>query len=253
MEVCRDHSIVLIEDCAHTMGAKWKGQKSGAFGSVACFSTQTYKHLNSGEGGLLTTIDPDISARAILHSGSYMLYSSHLAAPDENVFQKHRLNTPNYSGRMDNLRASILRVQLRNLDENCSRWNKLYGIIEQGFRQNPFITLPKRPQHEEFVGSSIQFSLAGWLEDDVKTFINECTVRGVDIKWFGDPVPRAFTSRYDSWRYIENQVDLAGTRHVLCGLCDHRVPLTFDEDDCGVIVAVIKEASTIADAIWRKR
>ena len=246
MEICQDHGIVLIEDCAHTMGAKWKGQKSGTFGSVACFSTQTYKHLNSGEGGLLTTNDPDISARAILHSGSYMLYSSHLAAPNEKVFQTHRLDTPNYSGRMDNLRASILRVQLRNLDEKCSRWNKLHSIIEQGLRQNPFITLPKRPQHEEFVGSSIQFSLAGCLADDVRTFINECSVRGVDIKWFGDPVPHAFTSRYESWRYIENQADLPSTCHVLDGLCDLRIPLTFSEDDCRVIVDVINEASDAA-------
>jgi dTDP-4-amino-4,6-dideoxygalactose transaminase len=197
----------------------------------------------------LTTIDPDISARAILHSGSYMLYGSHLAAPDEKVFQTHRLDTPNYSGRMDNLRASILRIQLQNLEENCSRWNKLHCIIEQGFRQIPFLTLPKRPQHEEFVGSSIQFSLAGWLADDVRAFINECSVRGVDIKWFGDPVPHDFTSRYDSWLYIENQVDLVSTRHVLDGLCDLRVPLTFNEDDCRVIVDVIKEACVAADAV----
>jgi hypothetical protein len=143
---------------------------------------------------------------------------------------------------------------------NCENWTKIVaaGIsytasLNKGFDKIHSLTLPKRPQHEEFVGSSIQFSLADWLEDDVKTFINECTVRGVDIKWFGDPVPRAFTSRYDSWRYIENQVNLAGTRNVLCGLCDLRVPLTFDEDDCRVIVAVIKEACTIADAIRRKR
>ena len=253
MEICRDNGIILIEDCAHTMGAKWKRKKSGTFGSVSCFSTQTYKHLNSGEGGLLTTNDPNISARAILHSGSYMLYGSHLAAPDEKIFQMHRLDTPNYSGRMDNLRASILRVQLRNLDENCSRWNKLYGIIEKGFRQNLFLTVPKRPQHEEFIGSSIQFSLADWLAADVRNFINECSIRGVDIKWFGDPVPRAFTSRYDSWHYIENQVDLANTRNVLDGLCDLRVPLTFNEDDCQVIVDVIKEACAVADAIRLER
>ena len=61
-ELCERHDVILIEDCAHTMGATWNGRRSGSFGKVACFSTQTYKHMNSGEGGLLTTDDDDIMA-----------------------------------------------------------------------------------------------------------------------------------------------------------------------------------------------
>ena len=45
-EICRKRGIALIEDCAHTMGARWNGVLSGNFGTVACFSTQTYKHMN---------------------------------------------------------------------------------------------------------------------------------------------------------------------------------------------------------------
>ena len=56
------HGVALIEDCAHTMGASWDGKKSGSFGAAACFSTQTYKHINSGEGGLLVT-DDDVRDR----------------------------------------------------------------------------------------------------------------------------------------------------------------------------------------------
>ena len=68
--ICDELEITVIEDCAHTMGAKWKGIRSGNFGRIACFSTQTYKHLNSGEGGLLTTDDPEVAARAVIASGS---------------------------------------------------------------------------------------------------------------------------------------------------------------------------------------
>ncbi len=39
--ICNEFDITLIEDCAHTMGARWKGTRSGNFGRVACFSTQT--------------------------------------------------------------------------------------------------------------------------------------------------------------------------------------------------------------------
>ncbi|MCP4937127.1 MAG: hypothetical protein GY927_23700 [bacterium] len=75
----------------------------------------------------------------------------------------------------------------------------------------------------------------------MKSFIEQCGLRGVDIKWFGDLVPRAFTSRHESWRYIE-QTDLTRTGRILDCLCDLRLPLTFDEDDCRQIVAVINEA-----------
>ncbi|HUS96257.1 MAG TPA: aminotransferase class I/II-fold pyridoxal phosphate-dependent enzyme, partial [Hyphomicrobiaceae bacterium] len=104
VEICSANGMSLIEDCAHTMGAEWRGTKSGNFGLAGCFSTQTYKHINSGEGGLLTSDDPEFMARAIIMSGSYMLYERHGAAPDPGIFEKIRLDTPNYSGRMDNLR-----------------------------------------------------------------------------------------------------------------------------------------------------
>ena len=241
MRICEDHGLTLIEDCAHTMGAHWKGTRSGAFGKVACFSTQTYKHLNSGEGGLLTTGDAEVMARAVVHSGSYMLYGRHLAAPDEEVFHRIRLETPNYSGRMDNLRASILRVQLRMLDDNCRRWNELYGRLEMGLRRVPGVTLRDRPQHEHYVGSSIQFSLPGFSEAAIREFVARCAADGVEVKWFGDAEPHGFTSRYDSWQYIRDQEDLPQTRRVLATLCDMRVPLSFDADDCAVIVDVIAD------------
>ena len=70
MQIVNEFNLILIEDCAHTMGAQWKKQKSGNFGLAGCFSTQTYKHLNSGEGGLLTSNDEEFMARAIIYSGS---------------------------------------------------------------------------------------------------------------------------------------------------------------------------------------
>jgi hypothetical protein len=92
--IVRKHDLILIEDCAHTMGAAWNGRKSGGFGLAGCFSTQTYKHLNSGEGGLLTSDDPEFMARAIILSGSYMLYERHGAAPAAEVSSRSGLKPP---------------------------------------------------------------------------------------------------------------------------------------------------------------
>ncbi|MCB1882486.1 MAG: aminotransferase class I/II-fold pyridoxal phosphate-dependent enzyme, partial [Geminicoccaceae bacterium] len=197
---CAGAGISLIEDCAHTMGATWNGTRSGNFGRVACFSTQTYKHMNSGEGGLLTTDDPDIAARAVMHSGSYMLYAMNGARPDPEAFADIRLDTPNYSGRMDNLRAAILRAQLPLLEENVRRWNRRYRVIEAGLRRTPGIRTVDRPPQEGFVGSSIQFHVEGVPPEHIPDFVAASAARGVDVKWFGAPDPVAFTSRYDSWR-----------------------------------------------------
>ncbi len=81
MAVCGDLGITLVEDCAHALCASWRGRTIGTFGSAAAFSAQTYKHLNAGEGGFLVTDDDDMAARAILHSGSYMLHGQHLSSP----------------------------------------------------------------------------------------------------------------------------------------------------------------------------
>lgn len=246
MAIVDANDAILIEDCAHTMGAKWQNRNSGNFGLAACFSTQTYKHLNSGEGGILTSNDAEFMARAIILSGSYMLYEKHGAAPDPSVFADIRLQTPNCSGRMDNLRAAILRPQLADLENNIERWNKRYRIIEQRLSKQNAVQLPMRPKDESFVGSSFQFLIPGITAREARNFIDATQKLGVELKWFGDDEPVAFTSNHKSWRYIEAQ-QLPKTDTILSSLFDIRIPLTFSLQDCeqiGEIIAVcIQELS----------
>ncbi|HKJ53871.1 MAG TPA: aminotransferase class I/II-fold pyridoxal phosphate-dependent enzyme [Gammaproteobacteria bacterium] len=248
VDLCRDHGVTLIEDCAHTMGASWNGTRSGNFGKIASFSTQTYKHLNSGEGGLLTTNDDEVIARAIIYSGSYMLYARHGTLPPADSFERVKFDTPNYSGRMDNLRAAIIRAQLPLLDENCARWNARYRTLEAKLGENPRIQLPVRPEVEAFVGSSLQFRVEALEAARAPGLVAGCAARGVELKWFGDAEPRGFTSRYDSWRYIENPGKLPRTLDILSTTFDLRIPLTFssaDMDTIGTIIA--EEVDTILD------
>ena len=245
MQICDDAGITVIEDCAHTMGAAWNGVPSGRQGAVGCYSCQTYKHVNSGEGGLLVTDDEEIAARAVMMSGSYMLYERHLAAPGPEVFERIKYHTPNISGRMDNLRAAILRPQLRALDAQVARWNERYQRIEAGLRGTPGLTVIERPEAETYVGSSIQFLLLDWAADKVQDVLRRCIARGVELKWFGTPEPVGFTSRYDSWRYAESAPMPASDR-VLAGIVDMRVPLTFSLEDCDLIARIIRaEVGTV--------
>ena len=240
MKIAHQYNITVIEDCAHTMGAKWRGIRSGNFGHVAAFSTQTYKHMNSGEGGLLTTNDPLIAAKAIIMSGSYMLYERHGARPDAEVFLSIRTHMPNFSCRLDHLRAALIRSQMAVLDDNIERWNRLYQRLDHNLRHIDGVSLPQRAQEEFYVGSSIQFRVDKLHTSAIPEFLQRCGARGVDLKWFGADRPVAFTSRYDSWEYLGEQPELPATKHALDKTIDMRVPLTFDQDDCDIITQIIE-------------
>ena len=241
LDICRQYGLTLIEDCAHTMGASWNDRPTGAFGRAGCFSTQTYKHVNSGEGGLLVTDDPDLAAKAILYSGSYMLYDHHLARPPLEAFEPYREHIPNFSLRMSELVAAILRPQVKNLAAQCAKWNERYHALERGLNESDKIVVPRRPPQEKFVGSSIQFLLRGMTEKQTETFLTETAARGVIIKWFGRNRAHGFTSSHHNWRYLGPPAGLPHTDEILKYLCDMRIPLTFDLDDCRLITTVIKE------------
>ena len=243
MALARAHDLQVIEDCAHTMGAAWRGVPSGRHGVIGCYSTQTYKHINSGEGGLLVTDDAEVMARAVVLSGSYMLYGKHTAAPPAEMFENVKYETPNISGRMDHLRAAILRPQLAALPQQVARWNALYRMLEAGLRNIAGLRLIERPAQESIVGSSFQFLLPGWSADTMRALLAACAARGVELKWFGAAEPVAFTSRYDSWRYAPPQ-RLPHTDAILAGLIDMRLPLTFSEADVRLIAEIIRDEVT---------
>ncbi|MCO4837369.1 MAG: aminotransferase class I/II-fold pyridoxal phosphate-dependent enzyme [Oceanospirillaceae bacterium] len=241
MTLCNQLGLQVLEDCAHTMGGAWMGKKSGNFGQVAAFSLQTYKHLNTGEGGLVVTDDAQIAARLIMHSGSYMLYERHGAAPAPQVFENIRLTSANMSGRMDNIRAAIGLSQMPGLDANCARWNSRYAILHNTIAGVEGLDIPDRDDREFFVGSSLQFRPTSLNLEQIPAFIEACAAQGVELKWFGDDKPKAFTSRYDSWHYIDPMPHLPNTLKALEKTLDLRVPLTFNDEDCYLIGAVIEQ------------
>ncbi|MDG6258122.1 MAG: DegT/DnrJ/EryC1/StrS family aminotransferase [Methanomicrobiaceae archaeon] len=102
-ELCADHDLVLIEDCAQAHGARYKGRKVGGFGKIGCFSFYPTKNMTTGEGGMITTDDAGIAERArrlVNHGQS----------------EKYLHTELGYNYRMTNISAAIGSVQLRKLD-----------------------------------------------------------------------------------------------------------------------------------------
>lgn len=240
--VCRDLSLTLIEDCAHALGATWRGRAIGTFGAVAAFSAQTYKHLNAGEGGFLVTDDDRMAGQAILHSGSYMLHDQHMSRPDPAVLAQLSETTANFSLRMTALAAALLRPQLAALPRRIARWRAIHDRIAAGLANCRHVSLPPRHAGAAPAPTSIQFTLRGLDADEIEAVLAGAKARGVPIKWFGRKRQSGFTSAPRHWRYAGEQSALQRTHDVLAGLCDIRTPVTLSDDDCDVIALVVHES-----------
>jgi dTDP-4-amino-4,6-dideoxygalactose transaminase len=245
--ICDRYGIAIVEDCAHTMGAKWDGRHTGTWGKVGCYSAQTYKHINSGEGGLLVTDDDDVAAQAILMSGCYMMYDQHILKPATDVFDRWKYVTPNFSMRMSNLAAALLRPQIGQLADRGQRWNHIYSALSRELCKARHVSVPARDAKEEFIASSIQFTL-DLKPPQMERFLKECSLRGLYIKWFGTPTPVAFTSNYAHWHYLTRKPDVPKSMDVLKQLLDLRTPLSLTDDDCVLIGQIVAVASFTAAA-----
>ncbi len=243
--VCRELNLSLVEDCAHTLGATWRGQHLGTFGAAGCYSAQTFKHLNSGEGGFIACRDEVVAAKAVLMSGSYMLFGQNGARPPEAVFEPLKTETPNFSMRLSALAAAVLRPQLALLGERAEKWNAAYDAIAAGLREVRGLRLPVRQNDTYYVPSSLQFSLEG-SPADLAAFLRRCIDRGVTLKWFGAAQPIGFTSTYRHWRYAgdaEGNNTLGRSDAVFRGLFDLRLPLHLTPDDCRLVAEIIADAT----------
>jgi len=245
-EICSTTGLTLIEDCAHTTGARWNGRMTGRFGVAGCFSAQSYKHLNGGEGGLIVTDDPDLAARATLMSGSYMLYAQHRARPALEVFERWRMETPNLSMRMNGLTAAILRPQLAELDARVRRWREIHARVAARLAGSQHIRLPRAPELAYLAPTSIQFTLGGFDAAGIAGVIDRAAARGVPVKWFGADTPTGFTSRPDHWHYIADIRTPPRAASILARLCDVRLPLHLTDAECDQIGDIIADA-----AKWR--
>ncbi|MHA1334040.1 MAG: DegT/DnrJ/EryC1/StrS family aminotransferase [Candidatus Odinarchaeia archaeon] len=103
-EICEDHHLFLIEDCAQAHGAEYKGEKVGKFGEINCFSLYATKNMTTGEGGMLTTNDDKLAdrVRLLINHGQTAKY-----VHEELGF--------NY--RLTNLQAALGLAQLKKLDK----------------------------------------------------------------------------------------------------------------------------------------
>ncbi|MEX3315986.1 DegT/DnrJ/EryC1/StrS family aminotransferase [Sulfitobacter sp. PS-8MA] len=246
MALCRAANLPVIEDAAHSLGTLWHGRKIGTIGDIGCFSFQSYKMINAGEGGILITDDPDLVARAIIMSGAYEHNWKKHAALQES-FAKWQNQLPLYNMRMSNLSAAILRPQLPHLPRRVAAGLRNHDHMAARLSASPWIEVPSPLPGETRAPDSIQFNLVNLPEATIRAFAAAADAAGVKVQVFGQSSDNA--RAFWNWQFIENLPELPRTRAMLMRACDVRLPVQLSLAEIDAVADVILQVlAEIAEA-----
>ena len=133
-EISRAGGMTLIEDCAQSHGAEWRGRKTGTFGAAAAFSFYPTKNLGAcGDGGAVVTADPEIAAR-LRQLRQYGWTRRDFAASE------------GWNSRLDELQAAILAARLPRLAEENARRRAIAERYDAALDGLPLRRLSVRPE-----------------------------------------------------------------------------------------------------------
>jgi 8-amino-3,8-dideoxy-alpha-D-manno-octulosonate transaminase len=163
LDIARRHSLKVLEDCAQSLGATYKGRPVGSMGDCGIYSFQECKTISAGEGGAVVTSDPLLFERAARYHDLGLLRGPHaewLGGPP-------RLGQ--FCGgqfRMSEFTGAVMRAQLRKLDRIVSDFCKRSDRVMASVRNIPGIQFRKTTDAAGHVPAFIYFRVSGEGERD---------------------------------------------------------------------------------------
>lgn len=247
MDLCNAQGIPVIEDAAHSLGTTWNGRNIGTIGKIGCFSFQSYKMINAGEGGIMITDDPDLVARAVIMSGAYEHnWQKHKGPHGENstdlrdAFARWQNQLPLYNLRMGNLSAAVIRPQLPELARRIRDGRTGHDYVAGLLNASPNFHVPDKLPPEERAPDSIQFNLVGLSDDEIGIFSDAAAARGVKVQIFGRSQDNA--RAFWNWQFLGDVPELPKTRAMLMRACDVRLPVHLTRADQDKIADILLDA-----------
>ena len=244
MALCDAAGVPVVEDAAHSLGTVWGGRNIGTIGKVGCFSFQSYKLVNAGEGGIMVTDDPEIAARAIIMSGAYEEnWKKHPGLGNSCAHWQNKL--PLYNLRMQNLSAAVIRPQLPLVSERVEKGRANHDHVADQLNASAWLTVPAPLGPEQRAPDSIQFNLAGaWTDDEARGFQAAAKAHGVSVQVFGLSAGNA--RAFWNWEFLGEVAEMPQTRAMLMRACDVRLPtrLTVAELDF-IATALVAAAADV--------
>lgn len=142
-EICREHNLILIEDAAHSIGTKYKGQPVGSMADLTCFSFHPVKTVTSGEGGAVTTNDEALYKHLMrLRTHGITRDASEMVHPTDALWYNEQVEL-GFNYRMTDFQAALLCSQLRKLPKFSKRRKEIVAIYDEAFSQMPEIQVQR--------------------------------------------------------------------------------------------------------------
>ena len=154
LAVARKHGLKVLEDCAQSVGASYKGRPVGSMGDIGIYSLQINKTITAGEGGALVTNDPLLYERACRFHDL-----GGLRAPHEKLLGKASGGW--FIGsqfRLNEFSGGVMLAQLRKLDTIVSAVRGNARRVYEGVRDLPGIRFRKVPDAGGELGSAVYFA-----------------------------------------------------------------------------------------------
>ncbi|MGV6847048.1 MAG: DegT/DnrJ/EryC1/StrS family aminotransferase [Marinibacterium sp.] len=244
MALCDARDIPVVEDAAHSLGTLWHGRKIGTIGKIGCFSFQSYKMINAGEGGILITDDADLVARAVIMSGAYEhSWKKHRGfgfGDLEAAFAHWQNRLPLYNLRLNNLSAAIIRPQIPELARRVRDGRANHDYVADRLNQSPFINVPAPLAPELRAPDSIQFNMENMDTDEIRAFAEAAAARGIKVQVFGLSTDNA--RAFWNWRFLGDVPELPQTRAMLMRACDVRLPVRLTREELDVIADILLDS-----------
>lgn len=179
MKIAKKYNLIVIEDAAQAVGAKFKGKPAGSFGLTGCFSFYPAKLLGSfGDGGIIVTNHKKLAEKLYLlrDHGEKPPY---LCKPKE----KNKIFFFGFNSLLDNIQAAILNVKLKYLPLWIRRRREIAAIYCQELKSIPEIKLPPPPEENgDYYDVYQNFVIRAKNRDRLRDYL---TKNGIEtlIKW----------------------------------------------------------------------
>jgi 8-amino-3,8-dideoxy-alpha-D-manno-octulosonate transaminase len=151
LKLARSHKLKVLEDCAQSMGADYRGRPLGSLGDIGIYSMQLYKTITAGEGGGLVTNDPILFERASRYHDLGMLRPPHQTT----VGGAHLQPFAGSQFRMNEFTGGVLLAQMAKLDTIVAALRAHARRVYEGIADLPGLRLRHRPDPEGDLGSVV--------------------------------------------------------------------------------------------------
>jgi len=142
MELAEKHNLIVIEDCAHTIEAEYKGKQTGLFGAIGCFSFYVTKNIITGEGGMAIT-DNDQYADKIKVLALHGMSKDAWKRFSDEGYKHYQVVYPGFKYNMMDIQAAMGIHQLPRIDTYWKRRQEIWNTYNMAFQDLPvFLPAP---------------------------------------------------------------------------------------------------------------